>query len=111
TLMMPAGATIVYAGIWFLSRGISTDGIGIINALPVIIMITMNLTIGRIADRARDWRTVIVAAATFQGIAVLGLFFVSEFWGILAVWTLCVLPNSAISPVLDAATLRMTKRN
>jgi PPP family 3-phenylpropionic acid transporter len=110
-MMMPAGASIVYAGIWFLSNGINTDGIGIINAVPVILMITMNLTIGRIADRARDWRTVIVAAATFQGFAVLGLFFVHEFWGILAVWTLSVLPNSAISPVLDAATMRLTQRN
>jgi PPP family 3-phenylpropionic acid transporter len=110
-MMMPAGASIVYAGIWFLSNGISADGIGIINAVPVILMITMNLTIGRIADRASDWRTVIVLAATFQGFAVLGLFFVNEFWGILAVWTLSVLPNSAISPVLDAATMRLTQRN
>lgn len=110
-MMMPTGASIVYAGIWFLSNGISANGIGFINAFPVMLMVLMNLTIGRIADRARDWRTVIVAAAAFQGVAVLGLFFVNEFWGILAVWTLSVLPNSAISPVLDAATMRLTQRN
>jgi PPP family 3-phenylpropionic acid transporter len=111
TQMMPLGAAVVYAGIWFASKGISSDGIGIINSVPVIIMITLNLTIGRIADRASDWRKVIVMGSVIQAIGTLGLFFVDEFWGILAVWTLSVTPNTAISPVADAATMRLTKRN
>jgi PPP family 3-phenylpropionic acid transporter len=111
TMMMPTGASVVYAGIWFLSNGIGADQIGIINAVPVMLMVFMNLTIGRIADRARDWRTAIVTGATFQGLATLGLFFVNDFWGILAVWTLSILPNTAIGPVADAATMRMTQRN
>jgi PPP family 3-phenylpropionic acid transporter len=41
----------------------------------------------------------------------LGLFFVNEFWGILLFWTLISLPTGAIGPVLDAATMRLTRRN
>ena len=41
----------------------------------------------------------------------LALFFVDGFWGILAVWTLSILPNQSIGPVLDAASMRMTRRN
>ncbi len=111
TMMMPTGVAAVYAGIWFASNGMSTQQIGIVNAVPVLVMLTINLTIGRVADRASDWRLVIVGGATIQGLATLGLFFVNEFWGILAVWTLAFVPNTAISPVADAATMRLTKRN
>ena len=111
TTMMPLGAAVVQAGVWFAENGISSGGIGVINAVPVLIMIGLNLTLGRIADRASDWRQAIVVAAAFQGAVTLGLFFVDGFWGILAVWTLSVLPNLSIGPVLDAATMRMTRRN
>jgi MFS transporter, PPP family, 3-phenylpropionic acid transporter len=111
TAMMPLGAAVVQAGVWFAENGISSGGIGVINAVPVLIMIGLNLTLGRIADRASDWRQAIVVAAAFQGAVTLGLFFVDGFWGILAVWTLSVLPNLSIGPVLDAASMRMTRRN
>lgn len=109
--MMPLGAAVVYAGIWFASKGISSDGIGLINSLPVIVMITVQLTIGRIADRARDWRQAIVVGTMVQALATTGLFLVDSFWGILAVWTLALIPNAAIHPVAEAATMRMTQRN
>lgn len=110
TQLMPVGVAVVYAGIWFTTKGIGPDGIGIINSLPVLIMIALNLTIGRIADRASDWRQVIVLASGIQGLVTLGLFLVDEFWGILAVWTLSIIPNQSIAPVADAATMRLTKR-
>ncbi|MGV3651910.1 MAG: MFS transporter [Devosia sp.] len=109
--MMPLGAAVVYAGIWFASKGISSDGIGLINSLPVIVMITLQLTIGRIADRAKDWRQAIVVGTMVQALATTGLFLVDGFWGILAVWTLSLIPNAAIHPVAEAATMRMTQRN
>ena len=111
TTMMPLGAAVVQAGVWFAENGISSGGIGVINAVPVLIMIGLNLTLGRIADRASDWRQAIVVAAAFQSAVTLGLFFVDGFWGILAVWTLSVVPNLSIGPVLDAASMRMTRRN
>ena len=60
TTMMPLGAAVVQAGVWFAENGINAGGIGIINALPVLIMTALNLTLGRIADRASDWRQAIV---------------------------------------------------
>jgi PPP family 3-phenylpropionic acid transporter len=40
-----------------------------------------------------------------------GLFFVDDFWGYLLFSTLAALPLASIGPVLDAATMRMTRRN
>ena len=80
-----AGAAVAYAGIWFASQGISSGEIGVINAVPVFIMLGLNLLIGRLADRARDWRQVIVAGALLGAVLPFALFFVHEFWGILIV--------------------------
>lgn len=111
TIYMASGAATAYAGIWFADQGISAGEIGVINALPVFIMLVINLVVGRIADRAEDWRQVIVIGAALSGIIPFGLFFVHDFWGILLFWTLAALPISAVGPVLDAATMRMTRRN
>jgi MFS transporter, PPP family, 3-phenylpropionic acid transporter len=77
----------------------------------VLVILLLNLVVGRLADKASDWRQVIVIGALIAGIVPIGLFFVNEFWGILLFWTLCSLPGGAIGPVLDAATMRMTRRN
>ena len=111
TIYMAPGVAAAYAGIWFTNQGLSTGQIGVINALPVFIMLLLNLLVGRIADRARDWRQVIVIGALASAAIPVGLFLVNDFWGILAVWTLAALPISAVGPVLDAAAMRMTRRN
>ena len=105
-----SGATVAYGGIWLASKGITSEQIGVINALPVFIMLGLNLLVGRLADRAKDWRQVIIAGALIGAIAPFLLFFASGFWAILAVWTCCSLPIAAIGPVVDAAALRMAKR-
>jgi PPP family 3-phenylpropionic acid transporter len=66
--------------------------------------------VGRIADKAPDWRGVIVWSAWLAALAPLGFFAVEGFWGILVVWTLSGLPHMASIPVLDAAAMRMTSR-
>lgn len=106
-----SGAAVAYVGIWFATRGLGAGEIGMINALPVVIMLGLNLLVGRIADRARDWRQVIVIGALLGAVLPFGLFFAEGFWGILLVWTAATLPIAAISPVTDAAALRMTSRN
>jgi PPP family 3-phenylpropionic acid transporter len=111
TIFMSAGVATAYAGIWFSEQGIGPGEIGVINALPVFLMLVINLVVGRIADRARDWRQVIVIGALAAAVIPIGLFFVTGFWGILIVWTLAALPVASIGPVLDAATMRMTRRN
>lgn len=111
TLYMSAGAATVFAGIWLKQKGMSSEQIGIINAVPVLVMLVLNLVVGRIADRADDWRQVIVMGALAAGVIPLGLFFVHDFWGILLFWTLAAIPIASIGPVVDAATMRMTRRN
>lgn len=111
TYFMGTGAAVMFLPIWLSEKGITTEQIGLINAFPVLGILALNLIVGRVADRARDWRQVIVIGALIAGIVPIGLFFVNEFWGILLVWTLAALPGGAIGPVLDAATMRMARRN
>ncbi len=88
-----AGVSSVYFAIWLSQRGIRPDEIGVINALPVLAMLAVNVLVGRIADRAKDWRSVIIALSLIAGVAPIGLFFVNGFWGILLVWTLTIIPT------------------
>lgn len=104
------GVSSVYFSIWLSNRGITPDETGIITALPVLLMLGINVLVGRLADKASDWRQVIIILSLIAGVIPIGMFFVSGFWGILAVWTLCVVPAVALVPVIDAATLRMTQR-
>ena len=110
TAFMTSGAATAYAGIWFQGQGLSGSEIGLIGSVPVFIMLVLNLVVGRIADRASDWRQVIAIGALLGGIIPVGLFFVHGFVGILLVWTLAAIPMAAIGPVADAAALRLTKR-
>lgn len=110
TLFMSMAAATVYGGIWFDGLGLTSEQIGVINALPVLSMLILNLVVGRIADRATDWRQVIVGGSVASGIGAIGLVFVSEFWGILTFWTLAAIAVAAVVPVIDAAAMRMTTR-
>ena len=111
TYFTTSGAATAYAGIWFQDQGLNSGEIGLIGSVPVFIMLVLNLVVGRVADKASDWRQVIVIGAALGGIIPIGLFFVHGFLGILLLWTLAAIPIAAIGPVADAAALRMTKRN
>jgi PPP family 3-phenylpropionic acid transporter len=104
------GVSTAYLGIWLSNRGLGPEEIGIINAVPILFIIATNTLIGRIADRASDWRQAIIVISLIAAVVPVGLLFVSGFWGILLVWILCIVPTWAVLPVLDAATLRMTQR-
>lgn len=110
TVFGPAGVTSAYFAIWLSGKGITPEQIGIVNAVPVLLLLVASMVIGRLADRASDWRVMITLLALVAGIAALGFLFVSEFWGALLVFALCYTPGSAMVPVVDAATLRMTER-
>jgi len=106
-----SGAAVMFLPIWLSGKGITPEQIGLINAVPIIVILAFNLIIGRVADRAKDWRQVIVIGALIGGVVPIGLFFVNEFWGILLFWTLVCLPGGAVGPVLDAAAMRLARRN
>ena len=110
TVFGSTGVVSAYFAIWLSGKGITPDQIGIINAVPVLVLMLASMLIGRLADKASDWRVMITWLAVIAGAASLGFLFVSEFWGALLVFTLCYTPAGAMVPVLDAATLRMTER-
>ena len=110
TMFASGGAANGFVGIWFASQGITPAEIGIISAAPVFVMLVMNLVVGRLADRAGDWRSVIVTGAVLTGIFPLGFFFFGGFSGALVFWTLTSVAQASIVPVADAALLRITRR-
>jgi PPP family 3-phenylpropionic acid transporter len=110
TVFGSTGAASAYFAIWLSGKGITPDQIGIINAVPVLVLLFASMLIGRLADKASDWRVMIIWLSVIAGAASLGFLFVSEFWGALLVFTLCYTPAGAMVPIVDAATLRMTER-
>lgn len=110
TLFMGGGAGAVYSGIWFAGQGLSPAQIGIVNAVPLLLMVVLNLVVGRIADRAADWRQTIVAGAVLAAVLPFGLYVFGGFWGILVFWTLPAIAQMAIVPVIDAAAMRLCTR-
>ncbi len=111
TVYIPGGVASVFFGIWLSEHGLPADQIGVINALPTLCLLLLNIIVGRIADRADDWRTALIVISLASALAPFPLYFVSEFWGILLVWALCATSNGLVAPVIDAATVRMTRRN
>ena len=77
TFYMGPGAAVMFLPIWLSEKGITTEQIGIINAVPVFMILALNLIVGRIADKASDWRQAIVIGALIAGIVPIGLFFVN----------------------------------
>lgn len=110
TVFAATGAGSAYFAIWMGDKGLSSGEIGIINAAPVLIMLAVNMIIGRLADKASDWKVTIVVLSLIAGVVPIGLFFTTEFWGLLLVFSLYTVPSGALVPVIDAATLRMTQR-
>jgi PPP family 3-phenylpropionic acid transporter len=109
-LFAAPGVANSFGGIWFESRGLTAAQIGAVTALPVLVTLVVNLMVGRIADRAPDWRQTIVVASLISAAASAFLGFVGGFWGLLAIWTVTVVAQTATVMVLDAAALRMTHR-
>jgi PPP family 3-phenylpropionic acid transporter len=110
TLYMTGAVSNPYLAIWLSGQGISPEQIGIINAVPFFIMIIFNQVVGRVADRASDWRSTIIVGSVLAAVGPFLLFLVHDYIGILIVWTLIVVPFQAIAPVVDAASMRLARR-
>ncbi len=110
TLFMAPAISNPFLAIWLTSLGLSRAQIGIVSAAPILVMVFLNILVGRVADKASDWRQVIIIGSVMAGFTAFGLFFVSGFWSMLILFTLIVVPFQAITPVIDAATIRMSRR-
>ncbi|MEP4082073.1 MFS transporter [Parasphingorhabdus sp.] len=107
---MSVGVVNAFAGIWLNSIGITASQTGIIFAAPVALILIVGSYIGRLADRATDWRTVILGGAIISALLPVLLVAAQSFWSVLIVWTLAITSQMAILPVTDAAALRMSRR-
>jgi PPP family 3-phenylpropionic acid transporter len=107
---MSVGAVNGFAGLWLQSRGMSADEIGIIFAVPVLAVVLTGIPVGRLADRASDWRQVIVLGALLSAAVPFALLAVQSFAAMLVVWTMAVVTQVVIIPVADAAAVRRARR-
>ncbi len=107
---MSVGVVNSFAGIWFASQDIREEQIGLITAAPLVVILAIGVLVGRLADRAPDWRQVIVWGGIASGLAALPLFFATGFWSILFIWTLAVTMQMAVLPIIDAASIRLGRR-
>lgn len=110
TLFMSGAVANPFLPIWLTDRGIGTAEIGVINAAPIFAMIVINLIVGRLADRASDWRTVIIIGSVLAAIPPFFLLFTNDYLAIMVIWTMVIIPFQSIAPVVDAAAYRMTRR-
>ena len=110
TLFTSGAVSNPFLPIWLTDRGIGTAEIGVINAAPIFAMIVINLIVGRLADRASDWRIVIIIGSVLAAIPPFFLLFTNDYLAILIIWTLVIIPFQSIAPVVDAAAYRMTRR-
>ncbi len=99
-----------FAGIWFSQQGLTENQIGLMNSIPIAVLLTFNIFIGRLADRASDWRQVIVWGALVSGITSIGLFWATGFVPILFAFALTSIAQAMIVPVADAAGLHLMSK-
>jgi PPP family 3-phenylpropionic acid transporter len=106
TLMGPSAISNIGLSLWLADRGISDARIGLVNAAPIVIVVLIGLSIGRIADRSANWRAVIVACSLFAALTSALLALTHSFWAIVLVWSLTIVPLLAMTPIADAAAIR-----
>lgn len=110
TLWLSMGTATTYLGPWFEAKGFSSEQIGVINATPVFLLMVLNLIVGRVADRARDWRQVIIVGSVLSALLPFGLIWAEGFVAVLVVWTASYLAQSLVAPVTEAASMRVALR-
>jgi len=110
SLFASSAAGAVLSGLWLHDRGLTTEQIGLVSAVPLFAMLVLNLAVGRIADRAPDWKLSVVVAAALSSLCAAGLFLGHGFWGILLIWSATIIAHSSIIPVIDAAATRLASR-
>jgi MFS transporter, PPP family, 3-phenylpropionic acid transporter len=110
TQFLPAGAMHAFAGIWLSSHGLSGFEIGAVTTVPIALILLTNVFVGRLADKARDWRIALqICSATFL-VFTTGLFWADSFWPILLCFTGTNIAGAFAAPIGDAAALHLTSK-
>ncbi len=110
TLFMVPGVITGYGGIWFAYRGLNEAQIGVLNAAPIFVLFLINVFVGRLSDRATDWKMTIVLGSFIGSIALFLLIFADNYVMIFLSITGMAVAGGAVIPVIDAAAMRLAKR-
>lgn len=101
---------VTYLPVWLAGRGLDSGQIGLVNSLPMMAVMVLSVSAGRIADRAPDWTHVIRLGKTVTAAACLVLGLAGSFWAVLVIWCLVMMPMVLVSPVADGAAVRYARR-
>jgi MFS transporter, PPP family, 3-phenylpropionic acid transporter len=110
TQFLPAGAAHAYAGIWLADNGLSSVQIGVVNTFPIVLILLSNTFVGRVADRARDWRSALQICSLIFLVFSVGLFWAHDFWAILLCFAGMTVAGALSAPIGDAAALHLTSQ-
>ncbi len=103
------GAFHTYGGIWFASLGFTATQIGLANTVPTAIVLLSNIVVGKLADRARDWRQVLVICTAISALFSAGLIFFSGFYAVFFFWSVALIMQTLAVPVGDAAATYLAR--
>ncbi len=110
TQFLPAGAAHAYAGIWLASHGLSGFEISVVTTVPILLILASNVLVGRLADKARDWRSSLEVLSLVFLLFTAGLFWAESFWPILLCFTGSTVAGALAAPIGDAAALHLTSQ-
>ncbi|MGZ9810283.1 MFS transporter [Pseudoroseicyclus sp. H15] len=109
SLMTVSAVATPLLAIYLDGKGLTESQIAQVNALPLAVMLTINLVIGRLADRAQRWKLTILCGTGLGFLAPM-LLPAAESWLALAlVWVLVLSPVNLMVPISDAASVRYVK--
>ncbi len=103
------GAFHSYGGIWFASLGFTATQIGFLNTVPTLIVLMSNIVVGKLADRAKDWRQVLIICGIVSTIFATGLIFARDFYAIFFFWSVALIAQTLAVPVGDAAATYLAR--
>src|SRR5262249_49715814 len=105
-LFMTLGVQMPFLPVWFASKGLDAQAIGIVIAVPVMVRILAIPVVTRAADRPDALRRVIIltAATATAGFGVLG--FVDGIFAIMVAYNLAVVASSDVLMLADTYALR-----
>lgn len=95
---------------WMHHLGVSPELTGLAVALPLFAMVLTTVYLGTLADRLSDWRGAIITADWLVLLCFCWLLFRQDIVDIIVVWTIAGLLIAAKVPIVDAATLSLTRR-
>ncbi len=110
TQFLPAGAAHAYAGIWLASHGLSGFEISVVTTVPILLILASNVVVGRLADKARDWRSSLQILSLVFLLFIAGLFWADSFWPILLCFAGSTIAGALAAPIGDAAALHLTSK-